>query len=212
MPQRRRRPSWLLIVSVAEGGPQGRSGTVAVPGEPSNGAFVASGAPFRLDHGPDFYAFQSFSGPPAADVVGMAWMASWDDAWVVPSAGWRGVQSIPRRLRFHDDVLHQWPAELPRSASERGATMASERRDQVVTIEGVDGSGSEPAFSDGSAFIERWGGWTPTYDGHYEAPVVGNGPNLVVVDHGTVEVFAAGGAVTLSALVFAGPSPSVTFS
>jgi hypothetical protein len=35
--------------------------------------------------------------------------------------------------------------------------------------------------------------------------VVGHdGPNLVVVDHGTLEVFAGGGTATLSARVFGG--------
>jgi sucrose-6-phosphate hydrolase SacC (GH32 family) len=183
---------WLLVISVAEGGPQGRSGTMAVPGIPINGSFEQIGVPFRMDHGPDFYAFQSFWGArPLA--VGMAWMASWDDAWVVPSAGWRGVQSLPRQLSCIDGRLHQWPAagEWPTFDGE-----------SVVELHGIDHSSMRAGVERGVAFIERRGGWTPTYDGRYEVPVVGDGPHLVVVDRGTVEVFADGGAVTLSARVF----------
>ncbi len=173
---------WLLVISVAEGGPQQRSGTMAVPGVPVDGSFEQTAAPFRMDHGPDFYAFQSFWGV-APEAIGMAWMASWDDALVVPSAGWRGVQSLPRRLTWRDGRLHQWPA-----AGEWTSGLAA--------------SGVRAGVDDGVAFIERSGGWTPTYDGRYEVPLTGDGPNLVVVDHGTVEVFADGGAVTLSARVF----------
>jgi fructan beta-fructosidase len=173
---------WLLVVSVAEGGPRGRSGTMAVPGVPTAGGFEQTDAPFRMDHGPDFYAFQSFWGA-APEVIGMAWMASWDDALVVPSAGWRGVQSLPRRLTWRDGRLHQWPAT-------------------GEWTPGLVGSGVYAGVEDGVAFIERTGGWTPTYDARFEVPLTGNGPHLVVVDRGTVEVFADGGAVTLSARVF----------
>jgi fructan beta-fructosidase len=185
---------WLLVISVAEGGPQGRSGTVAVPGEPRDGSFVATDTPFRLDHGPDFYAFQSFWGT-TPDAIGMAWMASWDDALVVPSAGWRGVMSLPRRLQWTGGGLRQWPAA--------GAWPVADG-DVEVVVAGVGESGARAGVRDGVAFIERWGGWTPTYDGRYEVVVGHDGPNLVVVDHGTVEVFAGGGTATLSARVFGG--------
>ena len=57
----------------------------------------------RLDHGPDFYAFQSFWGAGAVHPVGMAWLNSWAYANDVPSAGWRGLLSVPRRLTITPD-------------------------------------------------------------------------------------------------------------
>ena len=184
--------AWLLIISVAEGGPHGRSGTMAVPGMPTNGGFEQTGAPFRMDHGPDFYAFQSFWGT-GTESLGMAWMASWDDAWVVPSSGWRGVQSLPRRLTWRGGRLCQWPA---------AGEWPTFEGDSVVRLAGVGGASVRAGVDHGVAFIERHGGWTSTYDGRYEAPVSSAGPHMVVVDHGTVEVFADNGAVTLSARVF----------
>ncbi len=37
----------------------------------------------------------------------------------------------------------------------------------------------------------------------------GDGPHIVVVDHGSVEVFADGGRITVTAQVFAGTDPDV---
>ena len=48
------------------------------------------------------------------------------------------------------------------------------------------------------------------YDGRFDVELRGDGPHLIVVDHGIVEVFADGGAAVLTAQVFAGPAPEVT--
>jgi sucrose-6-phosphate hydrolase SacC (GH32 family) len=59
---------------------------------------------FWIDHGKDFYAVRSWHGMPPGDdrCIWMAWMSNWLYATDVPTEGWKGTQSIPRRLSLHN--------------------------------------------------------------------------------------------------------------
>jgi beta-fructofuranosidase len=80
-----------------------------------------SGTPFRrIDHGPDFYAAQSFVDD-SGRVLMLAWMAGPDHAGQPdlavkhPTAanGWVHCLTAPREVTLDGDVLRQWPvAEL----------------------------------------------------------------------------------------------------
>ncbi len=68
---------------------------------------------WRVDHGVDFYAAQSWSDVPDGRRIWIAWMNSWNYANQTPSTGWRGVCSIPREVivRRTPDGLR--PAQRP---------------------------------------------------------------------------------------------------
>lgn len=92
---------WVLTASVGGAGPHGHGGTVGFVGDFDGVRFTPQdpGAPPRLlDHGPDFYAAQSFSNLPEGRTVWMGWLNSWHYALSVPSDGWRGMLSVPRDL------------------------------------------------------------------------------------------------------------------
>lgn len=50
------------------------------------------------DHGPDFYATQTWSAAPANRKIWIGWMSNPGYAQLTPTEGWRGSMSIPREL------------------------------------------------------------------------------------------------------------------
>lgn len=92
---------WFLVLSGTNAGPHGHGGTLAIPGTFDGVAFEPQApgvTPCLVDHGPDFYAAQTFSGLPGGRPIWIAWLSSWHYAMSVPSDGWRGALSIPREL------------------------------------------------------------------------------------------------------------------
>jgi sucrose-6-phosphate hydrolase SacC (GH32 family) len=199
----------LLVLSLSTGGPQGNSGTVVVPGRFDGAGFQQQGDALPFDHGPDWYAAQTFWNAGALHPVAMAWMNSWAYANEVPSRGTRGLLSLPRRLSWDADRgLRSWPAVRPTAVEERGAQWIEADGDVVVSIAGADAE-VRAGVSDGEVFVERTGGLFVGHDGRFSAPIAGDGPHAVVVDHGSVEVFAADGRASVTAQVFAGVEPDV---
>jgi sucrose-6-phosphate hydrolase SacC (GH32 family) len=202
---RDRSSTWLLTVGLFSGGEHGHSTTVVIPGSFGAGEFTPSEAATRMDHGPDFYAFQTFSGVAPSPPVGMAWMSSWAYANDVPSAGIRGMLSIPRRLALGaDGAIRSWPAMHRPSSLPASVAWIESTDDVVVDILGSAGT-VRAGVADGAAFVERLGDHVPGYAGRHEVAISTPGPHLVIVDHGSVEVFAGGGAASVTAQVFAGP-------
>ncbi len=94
---------WVLSLAAMTGAPAGGGGTCYLVGDFDGRQFLSSWPePVWADHGPDFYAAQSWNGLSESDRVWVAWMGDWSYAQEVPSAGWRGVMSIPRRLGLVD--------------------------------------------------------------------------------------------------------------
>jgi beta-fructofuranosidase len=102
-------------------GPAGRFEDVAVwatgplDGEPPR---LRHGPLRTLDHGPDFYAPQTFTDR-AGRVVLIGWMGKPDQLGQPPIAakhptvaeGWVHCLTVPRRLRWAGEDLAQWPVE-----------------------------------------------------------------------------------------------------
>jgi fructan beta-fructosidase len=204
--------SWLLVFGVAEGGPGGHSGTFGVLGGFDGERFEPTGEPFLLDHGPDCYAMQTFWGTPepGRPTVGLAWMNSWRYALAFPAPdGWNGRMTLPRTFELdRDGRLVSLPA-----ASLAGAPVAPGRDGRVELPPGqalvVDADGAfdvelgstRLAVSEDTVTLERDGAGIDRFAGTFDAAIAGAGPTVVVVDHGSVEVFADGGATTLTALL-----------
>jgi sucrose-6-phosphate hydrolase SacC (GH32 family) len=85
---------WVLIVSV-------EPRVWYWVGDFDGSTFVASTEPRLVDHGPDFYAAQTWDGE-----VLIAWMNHWAHA---RSRGGRSFMTVPRRLSLRGDVLIQQP-------------------------------------------------------------------------------------------------------
>ena len=210
---------WLLVFSAVGVGPHLHGGTMGVLGAFDGFAFHAVGPPMLLDHGPDFYAAQSFWGAPHDAAIVMGWLNSWRYAIHHPSGGRRGLLSLPRRLGL---VQHTTSATV---TSRPAVDLAScglqlDRRtwdsepgravhiaavgDFEVTLSATFGDVATVRIADGIVTLRRLEDVVGDYAQTYRSPVLGEGPNEVVLDHGTLEVFAGDGATAMSALVFAG--------
>lgn len=124
---------WFLTVSVGGTGPHGHGGTVAIPGRFDGAVFEAHDPgvqPVPVDHGPDFYAAQTFSNVPGGRTAWTAWLSSWHYAMSVPSTGWRGALGIPRDV---DAVATRGGFRLRQRPT---AELASLRGRCVVTHDG----------------------------------------------------------------------------
>ncbi len=105
---------WVLSFGVMDGAPSGGTGTGYLVGDFGGGVFTPECDEVRwADHGPDFYAAQSWNDLPTDDPVWIAWMSNWRYANRVPSSGWRGVMTVPRclglTLTSAGPRLRQWP-------------------------------------------------------------------------------------------------------
>ena len=111
---------WVLTVGVGSGAYAGGSGTQYFIGSFDGKTFTSENpkeTTLWMDHGPDFYAPQSWNDEPNGRRISIAWMSNWSYAREVPGADWRGAFSLPRELTLnqtqHGIRLQQTPiAEL----------------------------------------------------------------------------------------------------
>jgi len=122
---------WVLIISVNRGSLWGGSGVQYFVGDFDGTRFVADEPVWRpgqggeapplaertrwADHGRDFYAPLSVANLPGEQVQWLGWMSNWAYANALPTAPWRGQQSMLRSLSLvdtgHGLRLRQAPAE-----------------------------------------------------------------------------------------------------
>jgi fructan beta-fructosidase len=108
---------WVLIVSINPGGPNGGSVVQYFTGEFDGTTFTCDDSKDVVkwaDFGRDFYAAVTWSNLPEPLWIG--WMSNWQYANQVPTAPFRSVMSIPRKLslrRVNSDLtLVQTPIDL----------------------------------------------------------------------------------------------------
>ncbi len=242
---------WVFKVDLNRGpAPTAEPSALYALGRFDGTTFVPAGGPLRrVDHGPDFYAAQSWSNEPLGRRIWIGWLAHWLYALRTPTGAWRGTMSLPRQvtlgLAAAEPVLCQQPApevaalrtglvaahcglELP-GAPEANLALARGRAFDIAltlgagaaatvalglfvgpteeTLVGVD-------LARGVLFLDRTRSgnvaFAPGFAGRYEAPLFPAAPGepldlRVLVDVSTVEVFAQGGRVVLSGLVFPDP-------
>lgn len=192
-------PRHLLVACASDLG--GHGGTIACPGTFDGTSFRRDGDPVLVDHGPEFYALQTFHGV-ADRTVGLAWMNSWSTALTQPSAGRRGVLTIPREFRLGPaGNLCSWPA---REVLAHPCVLVGQPGCHV-SVDGAGGPAATVTVDEDELVVERWVAGAPGMHRRVSVPLAGSGDVCVVVDNGTLEVFADGGAVTVSLQVFAGP-------
>jgi len=92
--------TWILIVNLNPGGPNGGSGTQYFVGSFDGKKFSASDTSTRwLDFGPDEYAGVTWSNTEHRKIF-LGWMSNWLYANQVPTESWRNAMTIPRELRI----------------------------------------------------------------------------------------------------------------
>ena len=107
---------WMLLVGVTDGGPVGGSGTQYFLGDFDGKTFTSENPPETIlwaDHGPDYYAPQTWNDEPYGRCIVLAWMSNWQYAKKVPSQGWRGVATLPREIKIVNTEHGLRLAQLP---------------------------------------------------------------------------------------------------
>lgn len=126
--------TWVMLLSINPGAPNGGSGTQYFLGNFDGKAFnmhsafaekvaadTASGNPFWIDYGRDNYAGVTWSDIPAEDGrrIFIGWMSNWNYANVVPTERWRSAMTLPRTLTLRNTSAGQLLCAQPVQESTR---------------------------------------------------------------------------------------------
>jgi sucrose-6-phosphate hydrolase SacC (GH32 family) len=192
---------WVLIVSLNPGGFQIGSGTQYFVGQWNGKEFIADDVQTRwIDYGRDNYAGVTFSNAPDNKRIFLGWMSNWDYAVKVPTDPWRSAMTVPRELSLQGNTLVQTPIEKPGGFPEvsfvtkNGSVKVFESPTRFVEV-GVRNK---------KLFVDTSNAWN-----EIEAPTIQEievGDRAidirVIVDRGSIEVFADGGSISVTNLVW----------
>lgn len=228
---------WVLVVSISEDAPGGGSGTQYFIGA-FDGTRFTNANPAEtvlwLDMGRDFYAPQSFFDPDGPPTV-MAWASNWSYARQTPTKAFRGAASLPRELsltrtpdglriaqKVPEAVRNAFASQRDRATFHHGFHLEAEgARDVTVSLFGE--TVPHLRLTRGADEVVALTSRRPDHDG-----LTGFGHEVITrftwplsrpldielfVDHGLVEMFCAGGTVSLTNLHFpAAPEGPVTLT
>jgi fructan beta-fructosidase len=221
--------TWVLIVNINPGGPNGGSATQYFLGRFDGKHFVSSTAGVRwLDYGPDEYAGVTWSNTGGRRLF-LGWMSNWLYGQRVPTDPWRSANTLPRQLGLEKVGDSLYVTSTP--VRELDGLVASAERVVVIPqalpelakislrVNGVisiglvlfNASGDSLLVGYDSAmgyYIDRRHAGVavgPDFDRVYTAPRISKASTIeltVYVDASSVELFADGGLTTMTALVF----------
>ncbi len=192
---------WVLLVSLNPGGYQVGSGTQYFIGQWNGKEFIADDLQTRwLDYGRDNYAGVTFSNAPDKKKIFLGWMSNWHYAGKVPTDPWRSAMTLPRELSLRGNRIIQTPINHPDGfpeasfTTQEGAIRICESEERYVEL-GVRNQ---------KLYVDTSRAWN-----NLDAPTLqeiaiekGEIDIRVIVDRGSIEVFAAGGSIVLTNLVF----------
>ncbi len=217
---------WVLKIGTNPGHIAGGSGEQYFVGRFDGTRFTNDNPPDKslwVDYGRDCYCEFSFNNaPPAVAPVAIGWMSDWLYANQTPTSPWRGQMTIPRRLALKTTPagirLVQTPWELLQSLRGEKLTKLDGLRDTYefkvivepgssfrMTLAGAE-LGYNPAGNE--IYVDRTQGnlpFSPKFPARTVAPLRLQSRPLqlhVFVDRSSIEVFADGGLVTLTNLVY----------
>ncbi len=227
---------WVLKIGTNPGHVAGGSGEQYFVGRFDGTRFVndnPADLSLWVDYGRDCYCEFSYSNaPPQVAPVAMGWMSDWLYANRTPTSPWRGQMTIPRQLSLKSTPAGIRLVQTPWTAlqSLRGARLsnlqelgdtyeftatAAADRPLRLQLAGAE-LGYDPAKQE--IYVDRTQGnvdFSPRFPVRTSAPIRLNGLPLklhVFVDRSSIEVFADGGLITLTNLVYPVKSraPAVT--
>ena len=228
---------WVLVISINPGGLTGGSGMQYFIGDWDGKEFLADDAKANwLDYGRDNYAGVTFNDAPNQRRIFIGWMNNWEYAHGFPTSPWRGAMTLPRELTLVSKdgkfLLAANPvAELDNYLGEK--LSAGEKSEQlqikatISTSEGLStkfrvtadaGSYFEFGYDakSKSIFVDRSNAWNEIPSTHiHSARLAGYEKTFdicAIVGSASVEIFAAGGSIVITDLLFlSGVSRSVAF-
>jgi levanase/fructan beta-fructosidase len=232
-----RKVKWVLLISINPGGLTGGSGTQYFIGDWNGKEFTADEVKTRwLDYGRDNYAGVTFNDAPNQRRIFIGWMNNWEYSPNFPTSPWRGAMTLPRELSLIakdgkcslaanpvSELDNYLGEKIP--AGNKGEFLqintsisTSEGLSTKLRVTGETGSYFEFGFDakSKSIFVERSNAWNEIPSSHiHSAPVLNDGKIIdicAVVDRASVEIFAAGGTLVVTDLLFlTGANRSVTF-
>ncbi len=191
---------WVLIVSLNPGGYQIGSGTQYFIGEWNGKEFIADDTKTRwLDYGRDNYAGVTFNDAPSNKRIFLGWMSNWEYANKVPTDPWRSAMTLPRELSLEGDRLVQKVLpnkKLPtiKFSTSGGTVRISESEDCYIEV----------GLADGKIFMDATNTWYEDLKFHRQE--IATDKKIVdfeiYIDRGSIELFADGGKVSITNLVF----------
>ncbi len=228
---------WVLLISINPGGLTGGSATQYFTGDWNGKEFTADDVKTRwIDYGRDNYAGVTFNDAPTSRRIFIGWMNNWEYAHNFPTDPWRGAMTLPRELSLINKsgklLLAANPvAELENYLGEKlsagnGAelleikTVASvvDGLSTKIRVSGDNGSYFEFGFDaiSKSVFVDRTNAWNEIPSSHiHSAPIAADEKTLdicAIVDRSSIEIFAAGGTLAVTDLLFLdGANRTVTF-
>ncbi len=222
---------WVLTIGMESNAPAGASGMYYRTGTFDGVAFTPTDAHGHwADHGPDFYAAQSWSNTEPDRHVWIAWMNNWQYSQHSPQGISRGLMTLARDIglkQVGDDLLlTQLPiieqadidhdhevAEFGPGQHEIDAPVACMLSGVVgpndtVSIEAAVDGDIARVHIDGRSRSIRLQRVGPSADAieHFALDTTAIVPGdssfdiYIILDIGTIEVFAANGTLTMSAL------------
>ena len=211
---------WILFVSVNPGGVTGGSGTQFFIGDWNGKEFVADDLITRwLDYGRDNYAGVTFCDAPDNRRIYIGWMNNWEYAKAIPENPARGSMTIPRELSLvtigGKVTLIQNPVKeiLGSGISDQTFVITPSETKSGIRFTNESGKsfdiGYDPLTKE--IYVDRGAAWyeiesTSTHAASFDAD--GKPFEIrVITDTGSVELFVAGGRVSITDLVEPSPTP-----
>jgi fructan beta-fructosidase len=217
---------WVLKIGTNPGHIAGGSGEQYFVGRFDGKRFINDNPPDQslwVDYGRDCYCEFSFTNaPPAVAPVAVGWMSDWLYADKTPTSPWRGQMTIPRTLS-----LETTPAGI-RLVQRPAKALESLRAEKVSKVEALGDTfelraevaanqpflmsmagaelGYDPARKE--IWVDRTKGnveFSPRFPVRTAAPLnlaAGRLKLHLFVDRSSIEVFADGGRVTITDLVY----------
>jgi levanase/fructan beta-fructosidase len=228
---------WVLLISINPGGLTGGSGTQYFIGDWNGKEFTADEVKTHwLDYGRDNYAGVTFNDAPNQRRIFIGWMNNWEYAHNFPTSPWRGAMTLPRELSLiSKDGKHLLAAnpvsELDGYLGEKISAGSKAELLQINTsisiseglstklrVTGDDGSYFEFGFDakSKSIFVDRSRAWNEIPSSHFHSAPITSDKKIIdicaIVDRASVEIFAAGGTLVITDLLFlTGEDRSVSF-
>ena len=207
---------WLFKVDLLDDGPG--SGAIGVIGSFDGVTFVAQGEWRLLDHGRDFYAAIAWHEPrdSAGRPAWIGWMGHHGYQAALPTRGWRGAMSLPRRLSLvRDDAgaLQLRQEVEPAVAGLFSQTSVMRPGQHAIPLAArIDVTGDRWLLSIDDAHglelrieraanrltVNRHGGISPAFDAAIDADIGSGSPIRLWLDGTTLEIDPGNGTQWIS--------------
>jgi sucrose-6-phosphate hydrolase SacC (GH32 family) len=214
-----RKIKWVLFISVNPGGITGGSGTHYFIGDWNGKEFTTDDRTTRwLDYGRDNYAGVTWSDAPNGRRVYLGWMNNWEYAKEISANPYRGSMTTPRDLSLItiDNKVTLVQKPIPEISAIPGAlqkfTVIPSSTKSGIRLSDEEARTIELGYDSQNKvfYLDRSQMCSDGLAGDIQsAPFDCKNQSFeieVVLDHGSIEIFVAGGQISISALLAGSPA------